>query len=142
MKKCTLCGDSKDFSEFNRKSTSLDGFQNKCRECSRLFSKQHYRDNVAAERIRLKKRQMELKKLFEDYRKTTKCFLCGENESCCLDFHHNEPTEKDFSVSLASRMGFSWEKTLAEIYKCTVLCSNCHRKVHAGVVQLNIGLVA
>lgn len=58
------------------------------------------------------------------------CIRCGEDDPVCLDFHHREPDEKEFSISLASQQGWGRARVLAEIAKCDVLCANCHRKVH------------
>ncbi|TMF58485.1 MAG: hypothetical protein E6I19_01595 [Chloroflexi bacterium] len=30
----------------------------------------------------------------------------------------------------------SWEKVVAELEKCVMLCANCHREVHARVREL------
>lgn len=73
--------------------------------------------------------------LYDDYKKTLCCKLCGEDESSCLDFHHLDPTKKEYSISSAPRHK-SFKKIMEEIEKCIVLCSNCHRKVHAGVIVL------
>lgn len=70
-----------------------------------------------------------------EFKKTLKCLLCSENEPICLDFHHKDPNEKEFKPSQVFDMAPA--KRDAELAKCVVLCSNCHRKVHAGL--LNIG---
>jgi hypothetical protein len=63
------------------------------------------------------------------------CILCGETESACLDFHHCRGT-KSFQLALNA-----WSRSPAAIQaereKCIVLCANCHRKVHAGLVRLS-----
>jgi hypothetical protein len=60
----------------------------------------------------------------------TQCMECGETHPGCLDFHHRNPAEKKFQL-VASQMGNrSWTSIEAEIAKCDVLCSNCHRKLH------------
>lgn len=62
------------------------------------------------------------------------CELCGESEPCTLDFHHRDPKEKESGIS--SLRDKSLERIKEEAAKCVVLCSNCHRKVHAGIAQL------
>jgi 5-methylcytosine-specific restriction endonuclease McrA len=52
------------------------------------------------------------------------CSRCPEHHPACLDFHHLDPTGKDLSVGNAIS---------SEIAKCVLLCSNCHRKLHAPV---------
>ena len=55
---------------------------------------------------------------------------CGEDHIACLDFHHQNPEEKEHNIAWMLAFGFSKEAILAEIDKCIVLCSNCHRKEH------------
>ena len=58
-----------------------------------------------------------------------KCIKCGYTKSvAALDFHHRDPTKKDFGIS--SGAGRSWEKLRVELDKCDLLCANCHREVH------------
>lgn len=63
-----------------------------------------------------------------------KCQLCGYTGQHALDFHHVDPNlkEKTISALIASR---SWQRTVKEARKCVLICSNCHREVHAGVKQ-------
>lgn len=67
---------------------------------------------------------------YKELKSTLKCKNCFESDPVCLDFHHRDKSEKEFSISMVIRRGFSKEKILAEIAKCDVLCSNCHRKAH------------
>ena len=64
-----------------------------------------------------------------DELKGTTCSVCGgEYPPVCLDFHHRNPSEKEAGMGrLALRKP---EDILAEIAKCDVVCSNCHRKIH------------
>lgn len=59
-----------------------------------------------------------------------KCLICGE--SVCLDFHHKDPNEKDFTIG--KHRNKSKENLIKEIEKC--VCANCHRKIHAGIINL------
>lgn len=68
--------------------------------------------------------------------KATGCSLCPEKELVCLDFHHRDPSQKDFN--LADNRTSNVELMLQEIDKCVLVCSNCHRKIHAGIIQLGV----
>lgn len=60
-----------------------------------------------------------------------RCERCGYDRCAdALDFHHRNPGEKDFSVS---EKGYtrSWVRVKRELDKCVLLCSNCHRELHA-----------
>ena len=62
-----------------------------------------------------------------------KCQCCGyDRYPEIFDLHHLDPNEKDFTISSARANPRSWEKLCAELRKCVLLCSNCHREVHAG----------
>ena len=87
-------------------------------------------------RLKINKRAVEKRRAwFAEYKTTQECLICFEKESVCLDFHHVDPTQKKREVSILVRNS-SIKTILKEISKCVVLCSNCHRKVHAGIVQL------
>ena len=61
-----------------------------------------------------------------------KCIACGYNKcSRALDFHHIDPSTKEFGIA---QKGYtrSWSRVKDELDKCMLLCSNCHREVHAG----------
>lgn len=63
-----------------------------------------------------------------------KCCICGYNKCLsALEFHHTNPTEKDFTISANAHMAF--EKTLEEVKKCILVCANCHREIHAGLIE-------
>lgn len=59
------------------------------------------------------------------------CSRCPENDPVCLDFHHLNVDTKDISIAVAVSKKWSLERIKVEIDKCEVLCSNCHRKLHA-----------
>lgn len=60
------------------------------------------------------------------------CMVCGEKDPSCLVYHHLGPDCKDACVSDAISNGRGPMAIEAEMAKCVVLCSNCHRKYHAG----------
>lgn len=62
-----------------------------------------------------------------------KCCLCGYSKCItALEFHHVNPEEKEFTISQKAHISF--DKALAEIRKCILVCSNCHREIHAGLI--------
>jgi transposase len=74
------------------------------------------------------------KKKLVEY-KGGKCQICGYNKcEQALDFHHIDASQKDFDISSNS---FSFDKMKKEADKCALLCANCHREIHAGLITLN-----
>ncbi len=64
------------------------------------------------------------------------CRFCGYNRCQeALDFHHRDSSQKNFGIA-AKGYTRSWEKIRAELEKCVLVCANCHRELHAGVLQL------
>lgn len=66
-------------------------------------------------------------------KETIGCQICGIKEACCLDFHHLRDKEATIGQMVASRYGL--KKILTEIAKCCLVCANCHRKIHYGVID-------
>lgn len=85
--------------------------------------------NVAM--IDIQRREMKQKCI--DY-KGGKCRVCGYNKcNRALEFHHVDPTTKDFSIAWIRTNG--WKTVKAELDKCVLLCSNCHAEVHDDVTS-------
>lgn len=64
-----------------------------------------------------------------------KCECCGYDKCIeAMEFHHLDPNEKDFGIS-----GKSWafEKLKKEVDKCIMVCSNCHKEIHAGIRKID-----
>ena len=83
----------------------------------------------------VQKRRKKLRKMAIEY-KGNKCQICGYDHCYeAMEFHHYSKDKKYFGIS---EKGYtrSWEKVKAELDKCVMLCANCHREVHAGLLQL------
>ena len=104
--------------------TVLSGYTVLCRFCMRKRCGQTPRLYRARSRARVKA-------VIEDAKKVG-CALCSEKTPVALDFHHLDPTKKDNEVRRCSTQ----KKAREEIAKCVVLCANCHRKVHAGLLTV------
>jgi len=79
-------------------------------------------------------------KLRKQYKQQAVVHMGGECQKCgykrcnrALEFHHIDPSQKDFTFSGARR---SFESSKAELDKCTMLCANCHREEHERTTHL------
>lgn len=66
--------------------------------------------------------------MFKQIKEERGCQHCGIRDWRCLDFHHRDPESKEFNLSQAK--GKPIPELEAEIAKCDVVCSNCHRIHH------------
>lgn len=85
-----------------------------------------------------KVRAKKAKEFLEEFVKP--CLICQESEPACIDFHHLDPKTKFSGVKLMASSGYSKHRILEEVAKCVCLCSNCHRKLHAGKLALPEGI--
>lgn len=135
MKKtCTSCSREKDLSGFARDRSRVGGYHAHCKVCRRAAASVKYSmTEVETRRVRDRARVVQTSLLLS-MKKAGGCEKCDEKEPICLDLHHRDPTQKDFGV--ANYRNASTAKFGAELDKCAVLCANCHRKVHAGLIEL------
>lgn len=119
-----------------RKDKNIDNERN-CTICGRTYiyskSKGHRltRCNTCENRIHREKRK---RKLIDC--KGSKCEICGYDKCLgALEFHHLDPSKKEFqlNVNYASQ---AWEIVKKEIDKCILVCANCHREIHTGLINL------
>lgn len=94
--------------------------------------KRTYQDRKEYIKKAVTERRRKLKQMAVEY-KGSKCVCCGYNKYIgALEFHHTDPDGKDFAIS-ANGTCRSWDKIKEEIDKCILVCSNCHKEIHAGV---------
>jgi len=63
------------------------------------------------------------------------CEICNYNRCIeALEFHHLDPKEKDFGISTNTNR--AWDKIKKELDKCILVCSNCHREIHSGIIEI------
>ncbi len=99
-----------------------------CANCHRKLHKQENKKYLETANSSSQQYKREIMRWFYAYKSTLKCEICGENESCCIDFHHIK--NKIMKVSECAGHGWSKKKIIDEINKCRVLCANCHRILH------------
>lgn len=63
-----------------------------------------------------------------------KCQDCGYSRcNDALEFHHIDPATKEIGFGKVRSNPKNITKLLNELKKCILLCSICHREVHAGI---------
>jgi len=94
-----------------------------------------YKDRARYNIEAVTKRRKKLK-LMAVALKGGECQFCGYNRYVgALDFHHVDESIKKFDLSTRG-LTRSWEKIKKEIEKCVLVCSNCHREIHGGIIKL------
>ncbi len=80
-------------------------------------------------------RQKKFKQQCIDY-KGGKCVSCGYKKcNNVLEFHHLDPSKKEFSIAHARLTSFN-DEVKKELDNCALVCANCHREIHAGFLDL------
>ena len=82
--------------------------------------------NYNKQRARGLKRKLEIIKL-----RGGKCEICGYDDNvAALEFHHENPEDKEMKLDMRTFAATKTEKLYEEIKKCILVCSNCHKKIH------------
>lgn len=78
---------------------------------------------------KVNRRRRKVKQMAVEY-KGGACIKCGYNRCIgALEFHHIDPTQKDFAISKSGNTR-AWELVKLELDKCILVCSNCHKEIH------------
>jgi len=117
-KKCSKCKSFLEIEEFWKDSSRPDGFRAICRSCDKQKGDER-RQRLA---------------LFLNRVRELGCKCCNEKEICCIDLHH-VGSEKKFDINLICKNKIAFQKVIDELSKCTTVCSNCHRKIHKGILS-------
>lgn len=118
-KTCPKCTQKKELKEFYKKR-GKDGNSSYCKSCS-------------VEQV-LVRTQLFKSKMIEY--KGNKCIVCSYDKyQGALEFHHLDPNKKDFTLSHYKMHSFD-DKIKKELDKCALVCANCHREIHGGIIIL------
>ena len=134
MKTCSKCKLELDESFFSKKDIKKDGsirYQTFCKECNKIYNKEHYINNKATYIKKAKIHDSINRKVLLDYvleyLQDHHCIDCKESDPIVLEFDHRG--NKKSSISNMISKGYSSIKLLQEeIDKCDVRCANCHRR--------------
>lgn len=133
-KTCSKCKRPKPVTEFHKSKKDRYGRQSRCKSCANGNSAKHFIENKQHYREKSRKQKQAVRGWYFNLKAKLKCCRCPESHSACLDFHHRNPKTKRFNIASAVWEGLSIPKILAEIKKCDVVCSNCHRKMRSNSV--------
>ena len=95
---------------------------------TQAYCKKCNHQNVLDRQRKFKQRLVELKGAC--------CKRCGYNKYIgALEFHHLDPSEKDFAFAKYKHTSFEKNKEtiMKELDKCILVCSNCHKEIHGGL---------
>lgn len=123
---CSICGLEKPLEEFVKNKTKKSGYASHCKNCHKIICHNYYIKNQDIIRLKKNKYKEYIKKYILE-KKSNGCYICGEKDPICLDFHHLKNKEYNISDLIKSQC---LNKIKTELKKCIVLCANCHRKVH------------
>jgi len=144
--KCKMCGEEDIFKlcfhhksdkeiEMNRfKYQSWSKIENEIKKCELLCHNCHNEHHFGNESI--DNRFKVNKNLFLEYKDKFSCSICDYNK-CQSSLHFHHKSDKIFTlakVSVAYKNIFEiHDSVLKELDKCTVVCANCHHKIHTHV---------
>ncbi len=140
--KCSRCQQYKSKSDFFKRKNRASGMVPQCKECDKKRLREYARKNPATRlqthvnwRIKNKEKVKEYHKKY--IAKCNQLILEHKNKPCAdcgktfppyvMDFDHRDPSKKLYLISRIARIK-SVSKILAEIEKCDLVCSNCHRE--------------
>ena len=144
QKTCSKCKITKPLSEFWKDKRSKDGKMSCCITCGKKHNARRivplgqrkyglYRKSPDG----ITKRD---KIAFVHKQKEAPCECCGKLDMpSVMDFHHLDPATKAFNlgrVSTDTAGAHTLEAIKKEIDKCILVCAICHRKIHAGLIEL------
>lgn len=109
-------------------------------EKRREYNRRYYHAKDKKQQIeRVTRRRALMKAEINAWKAAKACLHCGEKDPVCLEFHHVDPSTKDVEPSnMIADKGWTLDSIIKylETY-CLLLCSNCHKKVHRELRQLN-----
>lgn len=128
MKKCPKCSVKKQLNDFGNNKNTKDGKQRYCKACQAEFDHKHYLKDPAKHKLKASNKAKQAREWVNNYKKECECEKCGDKRWYVLQFHHIDPSKKEFNISDTRKSSI---KSLSdEIKKCKILCSNCHLEFH------------
>ena len=123
---CSKCEEDQPLEAFDKNKACHLGRTRTCTKCNMKYRRAWYQKHKVRKgvqgRINRRKVKEEIVEMLGG-----RCMDCdGVFPQCAFDFHHRDPTQKDFSIG----QQMSSRKAKEEAKKCDLLCANCHRIRH------------
>lgn len=133
VKKCAKCLEVKSVGSFSLRPTGKP--TSYCKNCVLVYSRAHYKRNKhihnPRRHVRNKRHRKEMRKFIVELKCGRPCGDCKQKfPHYVMDFHHRDRATKKFGISCGTSQ--TKEVILAEVSKCDLLCSNCHREREFG----------
>ncbi|HSK73383.1 MAG TPA: hypothetical protein VK892_16925 [Pyrinomonadaceae bacterium] len=123
---CSKCKELKPLEDFNFRNRAQNTHHSYCRECGKLLTRNHYKNN----KPQYLKRNLKAYKKRRDFvreMKSRPCSDCGiQYPFYVMDFDHRLGELKEYHLNQVDRL--TMETLKREIAKCDVVCANCHRE--------------
>lgn len=102
-----------------------------CKPCVNAYYRGRRRERGPGYSTKFVKRRREaLTDMVMEYKTERGCIFCGERHPAALDLHHRDPKSKIMHIRGMVDRTRPVAVIRAEMEKCDVVCSNCHRKLH------------
>ena len=126
MKICSLCKLELSVDNFHIKTKKNNKIQLQpyCKECNKLYHKNHYKKNKKDYIEKNKQYKKNNQENLLNYFQGKFCKDCGITDYRVFEFDHLANKKAEISKVLHS---WSWQSILKEINKCDLVCCNCHR---------------
>ncbi len=106
--------------------TKQQKYKKKYYKKNKEYYKEYHEKRKEKYKVKRKEKYNKRKKYIDQIKLESGCVFCGYNEHpAALDFDHIDPLIKISNIS--NLLLGSLNSLQAEIAKCQVLCSNCHR---------------
>jgi len=134
-KHCSKCNTTKPKKLFSKNKIRSDGLQSECKGCRAIYLQKHYAKNKAYYKSAARRKQDELLAFVAQIKESNPCMDCGKSyRHYVMDYDHRDPTEKCMCIANMIQRK-NKKQLLAEIAKCDLVCSNCHRERTFGPIS-------